>query len=113
MGDEVVSTTLSNGENRFPPPNRDDGWLSSVEKREPPPRPPMACCICSLIRTYLYLVLEVMRVCSAMGLGADRAIAAMTESRSSSESTGPLVSKSSCNGALASIAASVSKNKTY
>ena len=47
-------------------------------------------------------------MCSASGRGRDRAMAAMTWSRSSSESMGPEGSvKSSSKGALASIAASV------
>src|SRR3954470_3852829 len=34
------------------PPKR--GWLSSAEKSPPPPRTPIACDICSLMRTYRY-----------------------------------------------------------
>lgn len=61
------------------------------------------------MRTMRYLDFVVMRVFSARGFGAERAIAAMTVSRSSSESTGPLVSMSSGSGALASIAAPISR----
>ncbi len=46
-------------------------------------------------------------MCCSSGRGRERAMAAMTASFSSSESMGPVVSKSSGRGALAEMAASV------
>ena len=91
------------GWNKFPSMGGD---MSPVEKSPPPRAPPSACESISLIRTYWYFFLVEMSVCVTSGLGWDRAIAAMTASFSSSESTGPLFSRSSWSGALASIAAS-------
>lgn len=59
------------------------------------------------MRTSWYLRCTGTNTCCSSGRGQERATAVITASFSSSESTGPLVSRSSIKGALASIAASV------
>lgn len=59
------------------------------------------------MRMSWYLRLTGTKTCCSSGRGQERATAVITASFSSSESTGPLVSRSSIKGALASIAASV------